>query len=250
MATPGERLPSYSCAKPIASWCWQVGISNGHGISPRCSTNDSLQFSDATAQEMIEEFRGFDPSCYSDGQWVRQSAWKAKRIDFGPPFGSRYCVPMMLAELRSLPDTLPTLRETGFFIAGFNWFIDYVFMTIALIGLAVAPRASIGPLAKLFVWGCGKFGKPPFGIALMVEAAGRKDGVQLSKRFRCRHDDGYLLTAIPVAACLLQYLDGSIAKPGLWFQANVAEPKRMIRDMARMGVTFEVFADDWRPALV
>ena len=50
------------------------------------------------------------------------------------------------------------------------------------------------------------------------------------------HEDGYMITAIPVAACLLQYLDGSIQKPGLWFQALVVEPERFMSDMKRMGL--------------
>ena len=43
-------------------------------------------------------------------------------------------------------------------------------------------------------------------------------------------------TAIPVVACLLQYLDGSIRKPGLWLQANIVEPNRFMEDMKRMGI--------------
>lgn len=31
------------------------------------------------------------------------------------------------------------------------------------------------------------------------------------------HMDGYMLAAIPAAVCLLQYLDGSIKKPGIAF---------------------------------
>jgi saccharopine dehydrogenase (NAD+, L-lysine-forming) len=45
-----------------------------------------------------------------------------------------------------------------------------------------------------------------------------------------------MITAIPVAACLLQYLDGTIRKPGLWFQALVVEPERFMNDMERMGL--------------
>lgn len=53
------------------------------------------------------------------------------------------------------------------------------------------------------------------------------------------HEDGYMLTAIPVAATLLQYLDGSIARPGLWTQANLVEPVRLMRDMQMMGVQIQ-----------
>jgi len=54
------------------------------------------------------------------------------------------------------------------------------------------------------------------------------------------HPDGYELTAIPTAACLLQYLDGTIRKPGLWLQANIVEPTRFMRDIQRMGVEIQI----------
>jgi saccharopine dehydrogenase (NAD+, L-lysine-forming) len=41
-------------------------------------------------------------------------------------------------------------------------------------------------------------------------------------------------------ACLLQYLDGSIRKPGLWLQANLVEPNRLLKDLERLGVAVEI----------
>ena len=61
------------------------------------------------------------------------------------------------------------------------------------------------------------------------------------------HPDGYLFTAIPVAACLLQYLDGSIDRPGLWMQALVVEPTRFMTDMQRMGIMMAGGTDEMEP---
>jgi saccharopine dehydrogenase (NAD+, L-lysine-forming) len=55
-------------------------------------------------------------------------------------------------------------------------------------------------------------------------------------RITLSHEDGYLLTAVPVVACLLQYLKSTIRQPGLWFQANIVEPKEFLEDMKRMGI--------------
>jgi saccharopine dehydrogenase (NAD+, L-lysine-forming) len=54
------------------------------------------------------------------------------------------------------------------------------------------------------------------------------------------HADGYALTAIPVVACLIQYLDGNIRKPGLWFQAHIVEPNQFFEDMEKMGAQVKI----------
>ncbi|MDK1029872.1 MAG: hypothetical protein QGD96_11180 [Anaerolineae bacterium] len=52
--------------------------------------------------------------------------------------------------------------------------------------------------------------------------------------------DAYVLTAVPVVACLLQYLNGNIRRAGLWFQANLVEPKQFFDDIERLGVGINV----------
>lgn len=89
-------------------------------------------------------------------------------------------------------------------------------------------------------WGLKTFSKPPYGTLLRVEATGTRDGETKRMAVTVSHPDGYLFTAIPVAACLLQYLDGSIATPGLWLQALAVEPARFMRDMQRMGISVHI----------
>ena len=88
-------------------------------------------------------------------------------------------------------------------------------------------------------WGLKTFSKPPYGTLLKVEAAGQKEGHYRKLQITISHPNGYMFTAIPVAACLLQYLDGSIARPGLWLQAHIVEPIRFMRDMQRMGISLQ-----------
>ncbi|MBC6950979.1 hypothetical protein DWB58_23875, partial [candidate division KSB1 bacterium] len=97
-------------------------------------------------------------------------------------------------------------------------------------------KRSVKPLAKVLGWGLRNFSKPPFGTRLKVEASGMKNGKALSRNLILSHADGYVFTAIPVVATLLQYLDGSGRKPGMWTQAHFVEPRRMLRDMQRMGI--------------
>jgi saccharopine dehydrogenase (NAD+, L-lysine-forming) len=48
-------------------------------------------------------------------------------------------------------------------------------------------------------------------------------------------------------ACLLQYLEGSIARPGLWLMGQAVDPVRLVEDMERMGV--EVHASMTAPGV-
>jgi saccharopine dehydrogenase (NAD+, L-lysine-forming) len=81
----------------------------------------------------------------------------------------------------------------------------------------------------------GTFHKPPDRVELQVQASGVKDGRLVEIQASVAHPDGYELTAIPVAAALLQYLDGSARKPGLWMMGYLSEPTRLMKDMERMG---------------
>ena len=73
-----------------------------------------------------------------------------------------------------------------------------------------------------------------------MEAHGQKEGKAKTMEVTLYHQDAYMFTTIPVAGCLLQYLDGSIRKAGLWTQANIVEPNRLMNDMERMGVHIQI----------
>jgi saccharopine dehydrogenase (NAD+, L-lysine-forming) len=96
-------------------------------------------------------------------------------------------------------------------------------------------------------WGLITYSKPPFGILLKLEAQGLSGGQPKALEIRLAHQDGYMFTALPVAACLLQYLDGSIRKPGLWTQANLVDPRRLMNDLARLGVEIQMIYNTIQP---
>ena len=95
-------------------------------------------------------------------------------------------------------------------------------------------------MSKWMHWGLNTFSKPPYGTLLRVEAQGNKSGQPKTMQVTLSHPDGYLFTAIPVAASLLQYLDGSLHQPGLWIQALAVEPIRFMQDIRRMGIQVRI----------
>jgi saccharopine dehydrogenase (NAD+, L-lysine-forming) len=202
----------------------------------------SLEVEDSTVNELVELMNDFEMSAYKAGTWKKANLLGMSdylSMDFGGEFGKQYCAPMMLEEMRALPELFPNLKETGFYVGSFNWFVDWVIMPVALVAMKLFPHAATRPMSRWMHWGLNTFSKPPFGTLLKVEAKGIKDCREKSVHITIAHPDGYMFTAIPVVSCMLQYLDGSIARPGLWLQAHIVEPNRFMRDMQRMGITLQ-----------
>jgi hypothetical protein len=116
--------------------------------------------------------------------------------------------------------------------AGFGGVVDYLIVPLAFILLAIAPNRSRKLIARLMEWGLKQTTRPPYGAALQMKAQ-EEDRSLVMTIF---HEDSYVLTAALAVACLLQYLDGSLQKPGLWRQATLVEPIRFFEDLARFGV--------------
>jgi len=202
----------------------------------------SLNFSDATGAEFVEEMNSFNSLFLKNGKW-KKARWMGSfdyiYMDFGSPYGKQYCIPMFLEELKTLPEDHPSLRDMGFFVGSMNWVVDWFIFPIAALILALFPKRGIDPMGKLMWWGLRTFTKPPYATILKLEASGKKDGQEEKIEIMLSHEDGYLFTAIPVVACLMQYLDGT-PRPGLWMQANFVEPNKMMKDMQKMGIQISI----------
>ena len=194
-----------------------------------------------TAEEMASEFMGMDSSYYRNGRWHKAlvaGMGGMLSLDYGEPFGKQYAVPMGLDEMRNLPELVPDLQETGFFVGGFNWFTDWFVMPIVAAGVKINPGWK-RLLGRLLLWSLRKFSRPPYGTVLRMEARGIKHGNQYALDLQMTHECGYVFTAIPAVACLLQMLDDSVYQPGLHWQGLVVEPERFLSDMVRMGIDIE-----------
>jgi len=200
----------------------------------------SLSPSPVMWTELCQVFSNLQPLVFKDGVWKKGMI---KKFDFGPVFGEQTCGPVFMGEMKELANTISSLKEMGLFHGkSTNWFIRSIFMPLNSVLLGITPKTA-KPLGKLFIWGLRTFNKPPYHAIMMLKAKGWKDDKYLSLQVRISKEDGFFLTASSVVACLLQYLDGGIA-PGLWYQANVLEPKRMMSDFERLGVKVEVQYDE------
>ena len=131
-----------------------------------------LQFSESTIAEFIEEINYFNPLVLKNNKWTKMSAKEFPKFDFGELFGERYSTPMFLEELHSLPVAIPSLKETGFYIAGFNWTIDYLVMPIAFAAFKIFREKAKKPMGKLMIWGLKNFSSPPFGAIFAIASKG------------------------------------------------------------------------------
>lgn len=197
----------------------------------------NLPYTEAV-NELLDMFKEFQAQVYKDGKWTKPGSFITRRIDMGGDLGKKLCYSMFFEELRPLPQMFPSLKEAGFYISESHWMVDWVIYPLAWMWLKVMPKA-VGPIGKLLWWGMGTFHKPPERVELQVHASGVKAGKSLEVRASVAHPDGYKLTAIPVVAALLQYLDGSARKPGMWMMGHLAEPVRLMKDMETMGAKVE-----------
>ncbi|HOE41472.1 MAG TPA: saccharopine dehydrogenase NADP-binding domain-containing protein [Rhodoferax sp.] len=197
-------------------------------------------FSSSSAVEFTDELKSFSPRVLKDGVWQSASLRAYPQVDFGPPFGIKYCAPMFMEEFRELPDLIPTLRNTGFYSSGLGGFVDYILIPLAFGLLALSPEGSRHWIGRLMEWGLKHTTHPPYGAVLQMDARGPKCALRMT----VSHADAYLVTAAPTVACLLQYFDGSLRKPGLWKQATLVEPVQFFDDLTRLGLDVKVQAMD------
>jgi hypothetical protein len=189
--------------------------------------------------EMIESLREYEALKYKDGGWIKApllGLLDSRKFDFGEPFPKKTCVPVVMEELKNIPEIIPSIEKVGMYMAGYNWLVDTIITPLIMLVLKIFPKRGIRPMARLLQWGTTRFDKPPYGTVIKVEAAGVRKGKQAKLVLRIFHEDGYYLTAAPVAAAIKQYLDGLIKRPGLWILGHIVNVERFFKDLESSGV--------------
>ncbi|HSL46327.1 MAG TPA: saccharopine dehydrogenase NADP-binding domain-containing protein, partial [Anaerolineales bacterium] len=171
--------------------------------------------------ELMEGFLHYQAQVYKNGAWTKATSWEMRKFNFGEEIGTKTCYSMFFEELRCIPAMYPTLKDTGFYISGWNLLTDLLITPIIIVGLKIAPKRGIRPLGKLMWWAMNH-SKPPYRVMLKVEAKGQRSGRQAQVEASLEHEDGYELTAIPVVALLKQY--DRVRKPGLHMMGHLTDP--------------------------
>jgi len=184
--------------------------------------------------EIISIVSEFNADIYKAGVWKKATYKDAITVDMGNRFGKIQLFPIQMAEIKKMPE-MYNLSETGVYVSGFNWFVDYLVLPIILVTQKIKKGSALGLLTKLFTWGVNTFSSPYQGVVFINEAEGIRDDKKKQVRIVAEHDDAYHFTAIPVVAFLKQYFDGLLPS-GLWMMGHVVDEKALFSDMEKMGV--------------
>ncbi len=191
---------------------------------------DRLELSIETATDFMAEIQSTDPSLFVKGQWKRGYSY-ARQFKFQDSQKSNNCIPMLMEEIRELAQS-GAVPSTGFFIAGFSPFVDYVIIPVSILLTKMNPRAS----GKLLIWGLQRFASRPKCAKLQLEA--EVEGSGKTVRMMVSHDDPYFITAAPVVETIRQVL--SAPKPGVWTQGMFVEPEIFFDKLKQKGIDVDI----------
>ncbi len=185
--------------------------------------------------ELVESFRDYKSETYKDGCWQKLKYADYPKIEFEYGFGKLLSYPVDMPELRCLTELSPGLKNTAFFVAGFNWFADYLVTPLIMLSSHIVPRHTPSLLGHLLSWSTKHFAKPPFGTIVQVDAEGQRDGQPVCFRLTLFHEDAYDLTAIPTVAMIRQVLQEEL-QPGIHLMGLCCDPAKLLADIGRMEV--------------
>ena len=128
------------------------------------------------------------------------------------------------------------INNMGVYIAGFNYFVDNVVFPFSVIMNSIKKGAGKKLSAKLMHWGVKRFFKGSPGVEFKLLANGTKNGQKVNYSLTAYSHDPYDFSSYAIIACLNQYLDHTIHRPGLYLMGHVVDERRVIEDLKNMGV--------------
>ncbi len=190
--------------------------------------------------ELVKAAReGFDAEIFEGGKWKKATYRDMITTTFDPPFGKKKCFPLRMEELKALPE-LYDLQELGTYVTGFNWFVDNVVFPLIILSHMIKKNSGTALFTRLIYWGVNTFSPKEQKVVFQLEAEGIKNNRIKIVKITAEHDDPYFFTAAPIVACLKQYLNGSIKKPGLHFMGQIVNTQKLFEDLKEMGIKITI----------
>lgn len=196
---------------------------------------NSLFEKPGSTHEIIYEIVAPNSKTLEEGIWKNSSYKDAVTIQFSDDFGVRKCYPVQMREILPLKEQLG-LTNMGVYAAGFNVFVDRFVFPLAMFLSFIDQRLAIKICGKLMHWGIKKYYNRKPGVEFKLFATGLKNGKKKKYTLEAHSSDVFDFTACAVIACLRQYLDHSINRPGLYTMGNSVDEKRIISDLKEMGI--------------
>lgn len=193
----------------------------------------------AAAREIVEEGYRFRGEVLRSGAWQPASLRDSITADFGPPAGTRSCLPLPMEELHGL-ETRLGIRNMGVYVSGFNWFVDQVVFSLIYMAGMIRPGLFRRSFQRLFRWGLHRFSPESPWLMLQLDAAGERSGQPVRRRIRISHPDPYLFTAGCVLGCLRTCFPEAGIPPGLHLAGQAADPETMMATLRDLGIRIEV----------
>jgi len=190
------------------------------------------------AVEIVHLISEFNAEIYRNGSWGKSTYKDARPFDLGKKFGKKTLFPLQMEEVKQ-PQQTYNLKEVGVYVSGFNWVTDYFVMPLIMLTQKIKKGFAIKTMLRLFTWSVNRFSSEYQGVVFVNDAEGMKNGKRLKIQIKAEHESAYLFTAIPVIACLKQYLEGKLSL-GLNMMGHVVDDVQLFEDMEKMGVEIEI----------
>ena len=213
----------------------QMNVMDGAIVGSVIRDRNGLPYTSGFS-ELVASFRDYKSEMYKDGQWQKLKYAAYPKVGFEYGFGELLTYPVEMTELRRLTELMPDLKNTGFFVAGFNWFADYLITPLIMLSSRISPRQTEAPLGRLLSWSTKRFSRPPYGTVVQVDAEGQRDGRPVRFRLSLFHEDAYVLTAVPTVAMIKQMLSGKV-QPGIHLMGLCCDPVQLLEDIERTDVS-------------
>ncbi len=176
------------------------------------------------------------PKIIKNGKIGKASIWKSIKSDFGAQIGLKSCYPVKMNEIDRLTNSIE-LQECGTFVAGIDTFTDSIIFIWKILHLYKSK--SLSKLGALLIYKFGNRNKPPYITLLKATGTGLYAGKEKKTIITISHKDGYIGTAIPVVATILQLIENNLKKSGSYTMGEFVDLTRFKKDILSMGMSLK-----------